>query len=177
MRKLLLNKIHLNTALNRLARQIWEKHENADDFCLIGLQPRGIYPAFALKQILEGLYNQQVAIGKLDVTFFRDDFGRKDSPLAANHTELDFSIEGKKVILIDDVLYTGRSVRSALDALIAFGRPAKVELLVLVERRLARELPVEANYTGLQVDSIKTQRVLVEWQQAGKAEDSIWLLE
>ncbi|WP_461488196.1 phosphoribosyltransferase family protein, partial [Pontibacter sp. HJ8] len=97
-------------------------------------------------------------------------------PLAANATHIDFLIEGKKVILVDDVLYTGRSVRAAMDAMISFGRPANVELLVLVDRLYSRHLPVEATYVGRRVNSLQSQRVLVEWKGQETQEDNIWLV-
>lgn len=174
-RKQLLSPEALAVTLNRLSRQIWEQFEAADDFCLIGLQPRGVLPARRLHTLLEGLYGRPVRFGALDITFFRDDFRRRDEPLRANQTDIPFLVEGLNVVLVDDVLFTGRSVRSAMDALAAFGRPGRVELLTLVDRRLTRELPVEATYSGLQVDSVHSQRVVVEWQEMGHPQDGVWL--
>ncbi len=115
-------------------------------------------------------------MGFLDITFYRDDFRRRDIPLEANTTSVPFIIENQKVILVDDVLYTGRSVRAALDAMIAFGRPSKVELLVLVNRRYSRDLPIQADYTGLSVNTMPSQRVLVEWENHGAKKDNVWLV-
>src|SRR5690606_16049010 len=112
----------------------------------------------------------------LDTTFHRDDFRRRETPLTANATKVDFLVEGKKVILVDDVLYTGRSVRAALDAMIAYGRPANVELLVLIDRLYTRHLPIQATYVGRQVNSLQSQRVLVDWQAQQAPEDAIWLI-
>lgn len=101
--------------------------------------------------------------GKLDITFYRDDI-RKELHLP-NKTDLHFSIEGKNVVLIDDVLYTGRTIRAAMDALMDFGRPAKVELLVLIDRRYSRQLPVQPDYIGKSIDSIVSQKVKVRWHE------------
>jgi pyrimidine operon attenuation protein/uracil phosphoribosyltransferase len=95
--------------------------------------------------------------------------------LKANQTVINFSLEGKNIILVDDVLYTGRTIRSALDALLDFGRPADVELLVLIDRRLHRHLPIQAKYIGKTIDSINDEKVLVEWQEQGE-EDKVWLV-
>jgi len=137
---------------------------------LIGLQPRGI---FFSKRIVEQLKKQvlpeNVLYGKLDITFYRDDI-RKQLHLA-NQTDIPFSIQNKNVILIDDVLYTGRTIRAALDALLDYGRPAKVELCVLIDRRFSRELPIQPDYAGKAIDSIISQKVKVCWlEKDGKEE-------
>jgi pyrimidine operon attenuation protein/uracil phosphoribosyltransferase len=103
-----------------------------------------------------------IVYGKLDITFYRDDV-RKEIHVP-NQTNIDFSVEDKKVVLIDDVLYTGRTIRAALDALMDFGRPAKVELMVLIDRRFSRQLPFQAYFVGKAIDSIITQRVKVLWK-------------
>jgi pyrimidine operon attenuation protein/uracil phosphoribosyltransferase len=113
----------------------------------------------------------------LDITFFRDDFRRREKPLSANTTKIDFLIEGKKVVLIDDVLYTGRTVRAALDAMLAFGRPESVDCLVLIDRKYTRNLPIEANYIGKAVHTLEKQRVKVELREQGFEQDSVWLVE
>ena len=115
-------------------------------------------------------------MGMLDATFYRDDFRRRDKPLEASATSIEFSIEDKKVILIDDVLFTGRTVRSAMDAMIDFGRPEKIELLVLIDRMYSRQVPVEANYVGRKVNTVESQKVLVELKEQGSKEDKIWLV-
>jgi len=101
----------------------------------------------------------------LDATFHRDDFRRKEVPLIPNKTDINFEIEGKKVILIDDVLYTGRTIRSGMDAMLAFGRPSRMELLVLIDRRYSRHLPIQPDYKGMSVDTIARQRVSVHWKE------------
>lgn len=137
---------------------------------MIGLQPRGI---FFSKRIVEQLKKQvlpeNVLYGKLDITFYRDDI-RKQLHLA-NQTDIPFSIQNKNIILIDDVLYTGRTIRAALDALLDYGRPAKVELCVLIDRRFSRELPIQPDYAGKAIDSIISQKVKVCWlEKDGKEE-------
>ncbi len=120
---------------------------------------------------------KKVLLGYLDTTFHRDDFRRRESPITAHETRVNFVIEGKKVILIDDVLFTGRSVRAALDAMVTFGRPSKVELLILIDRMYSRDVPVEANYVGRRVNTVRSQRILVELQEQGMPKDNIWITE
>jgi pyrimidine operon attenuation protein/uracil phosphoribosyltransferase len=110
----------------------------------------------------------------LDITFYRDDFRAKGS-MAANETEIPFSLEEKNIILIDDVLFTGRTIRSALDAMLDYGRPNDVELLVLIDRRLQRHLPIQAKYVGKVIDSIASEKVKVEWKETD-GEDKVWLV-
>ncbi len=155
----------LQLTIKRLCYQLIENHSDFKDTVILGLQPRGIFLADRIHAELEKILNTKVLIGKLDVTFFRDDFRRQKNPLIPNATQIDFTIEGKKVILIDDVLYTGRTIRSGLDAMLAYGRPEDVELMVLVDRKYSRHLPVEAKYIGTQVDSIAEERVKVDWKE------------
>ena len=122
------------------------------------------------------LGNKNILYGDLDITFFRDDFRSQENPLIPSSTEIDFLVENKKIILVDDVLYTGRTVRAAMDALMQFGRPEKIELLVLIDRRFSRHLPVEANYVGMSVDTIETQKVKVEWKETD-GKDMVWMVE
>ncbi len=133
--KILLTSKEVDIILHRLACQLIEKHLDFSDTILIGIQPRGIYLAERLKALLEKEYKiNDISLGFLDITFFRDDFRRTDKPIEANRTQIDFIVEDKKVIFIDDVLYTGRSIRSALTAIQSFGRPSEIELLVLIDR-------------------------------------------
>ncbi|EOZ99657.1 Uracil phosphoribosyltransferase [Indibacter alkaliphilus LW1] len=127
--------------------------------------------------MIEEIAGQKVPFGYLDATFHRDDFRRRDLPLKANETKIEFLIEGKKVILIDDVLYKGRSVRAALDAMIAFGRPLKVELMVLVDRKYTRDYPIMPDYYGVKVNTLESQYVSVEWTKNGFDKDAIWITE
>jgi pyrimidine operon attenuation protein/uracil phosphoribosyltransferase len=175
-KRLILDNRQLDITISRLCQQLIENHDHFADSVILGMQPRGIFLAERINKRLKEIAGINLSVGYLDATFYRDDFRRRETPLRANATRIPFLIEGKKVILIDDVLYTGRSVRAALDAMNAFGRPAKVELLVLIDRKYTRDLPIEATYVGKQVNSIQTQRVLVEWTEQGSDQDHIWLV-
>jgi len=161
--------------IQRLCRQLIENHNDFSNAILIGIQPRGIYLARRVAEELGKILGKPVLQGDLDITFYRDDFRRRETPLVPNQTRIDFIIEGKNIILMDDVLWTGRTIRAAMDAMLAFGRPAKVELLTLVDRRYSRHIPVTANYTGIEVDSIASQKVVVSWKETD-GEDKIVLL-
>ena len=159
--KVILNAEQLRLTINRLAFEIIENYQDFDNTVCIGLQPRGILLAKRIHSILELHTKKSIRIGYLDITFFRDDFRRRNNVIIPNQTDIDFSLEGVNVILIDDVLFTGRSIRSALDALVSFGRPNIVELLVLIDRRFSRQLPIEPNYIGKSIDVIENEHVLV----------------
>lgn len=162
--KSILDHRQLQITIHRLCRQLIENHDNFNNSVLIGLQPRGVDLCKKIQQIIETNFPPTLLeVGSLDITFYRDDFRRRDNPLIVNSTDLNVSLEGKKVILIDDVLFTGRSVRAALDALYDYGRPNSVELLVLIDRRLSRHLPIEPNYVGHTIDVVAEERVSVEW--------------
>jgi len=174
--KILLTSKEVNIILHRLACQLIEKHLDFSDTILVGIQPRGTFLAERLKQLLEDEYKvSKINIGYLDITFFRDDFRRTEKPLEANKTKIDFLVEGKKVIFIDDVLYTGRSIRSALTAIQSFGRPSEIELLVLIDRRFSRHLPIQPDYRGRQVDAINNEKVKVSWVE-NDGEDVVSLI-
>jgi pyrimidine operon attenuation protein/uracil phosphoribosyltransferase len=152
----------LKLTLNRLAHELIENHYPFTDTCIIGIQPRGIAISDFITQYIQAIHPEvSIPYGKLDITFYRDDFrGQIHIP---SITDLPFSIEGKKVILIDDVLYTGRTIRAAMDALLDNGRAQKVELCILVDRKFSRELPIQPDYVGKSIDSIVTQKVKVMW--------------
>ncbi len=163
--KTLLNNDQLNITLQRLAHQLVENHLSFKDTAIIGIQPRGIFLSNRIADMVKKITgNNNIDYGKLDITFYRDDVQSRDI-LVPSDTNIPFSIQGKNVILIDDVLHTGRTIRSAMDALIDFGRPKKVELLVLIDRRFSRELPVQPDYAGQTVDTILTQKVKVYWKE------------
>jgi pyrimidine operon attenuation protein/uracil phosphoribosyltransferase len=175
--KVLLNNKEVNIILHRLACQLIEKHTDFSNTVLIGLQPRGIYLAERIKKLLLEEYNlPNIQLGLLDITFYRDDFRRSEKILEANSTEIDFLIEGKRVVFIDDVLYTGRSIRSALTAIQSFGRPSEIELLTLIDRRVSRHLPIQPDYRGRQVDAINDEKVLVNWKETS-GEDAVYLIK
>lgn len=174
--KVLLNSKEVNIILHRLACQLIENHNDFSNAVLIGIQPRGSYLAKRLARILKEDYKiKSLKLGLLDITFYRDDFRRGEKPLQANTTQIDFLVEDKNVVFIDDVLYTGRSVRAALTAIQSFGRPNEIELLTLVDRRFSRHLPIQPNYRGRQVDAINQEKVIVEWEEQGKR-DSVYLI-
>ncbi|WP_431166435.1 bifunctional pyr operon transcriptional regulator/uracil phosphoribosyltransferase PyrR [Tenacibaculum halocynthiae] len=174
-RKTLLTSKEIEIILHRLACQLIENHNDFSNTVLIGIQPRGTYLAQRLAKLLKNDYGiNDLQLGLLDITFYRDDFRRRDEPLEATTTEIDFLIEGKNVVFIDDVLYSGRSVRSALTAIQSYGRPENIELLVLIDRRFSRHLPIQPNYRGRQVDAINEEKVVVHWKETHK-KDTIYL--
>ncbi len=162
--KSVLNQQQISLTIKRLANQILESTGQLENTVLVGLQPRGVFLSERIvKELAQELDSSQVQYGKMDITFYRDDI-RKELHVP-NQTDIRFSMEGKKVILIDDVLYTGRTIRAALDALMDFGRPESVQLMVLIDRRYSRQLPIQPDYTGKSIDSIITQKVKVYWQE------------
>lgn len=168
---ILLSQPKFDLTLKRLCYQLIENQEDLQDTVIIGLQPRGVLLANRIHSLLTEITGTNIPCGALDVTFFRDDFRRRDNPVKANKTQIEFIIEDKNVILVDDVLYTGRTIRAGLDAMLAFGRPRKVELMVLVDRRYARHLPIEPDYIGMNVDTISAENVRVTWKETdGKDE-------
>jgi len=177
-RSILLENARFRVTVRRLCRQLIENHGDFSDAALIGIQPRGTYLAKRIRQEIMATTGIAVQMGIMDITFHRDDFRMKGAmPLAANSTEIDFVVDGKQVVLIDDVLWTGRTIRAAMDAVQAFGRPDKMELLVLVDRRFSRQIPIQPDYTGIQVDSIDSQRVIVSWQDADGSDSVVLVTE
>ena len=174
--KIIINKNKFNIIVERLSHQLIENHGDFKETVLIGIQPRGTHLCNRIHQKLSSLFsNQNIKVGNLDITFYRDDFRRRKDPLEPQAMDIDFSIEGKHVILIDDVLYTGRSVRAAMDALMTFGRPKSVELTVFIDRRFSRHLPIQPNYVGQKVDTIASEKVIVEWEEI-RGKDQVILL-
>lgn len=159
-------------SIKRLAHQILENHLHLENTVLIGMQPRGIYVSDRIvDELKKNAFPLKIAYGKLDITFYRDDV-RKELKIA-NTTEIPFTIENRNVVIIDDVLWTGRTIRAALDALLDFGRPAKVELCVLIDRRFSRELPIHADYVGRTIDTFPSQKVKVYWQEKDGTEEVV----
>jgi pyrimidine operon attenuation protein / uracil phosphoribosyltransferase len=172
--KIILDSKQFEIALQRLCHQLIEVHNDFSQSVIIGLQPRGIYLAQRIQKELQKILKlKKINCGDLDITFYRDDFRKKE--LIPNRTNIDFIIEDKNVILVDDVLFTGRTIRAGLDAMQAFGRPKDVELLVLVDRRFSRHVPIQAKYVGITIDSIESQNVKVEWKEID-GKDKITLL-
>ena len=174
--KILLNSKEIEVIINRLCCQLIENHMDFKQTVLIGIQPRGTFLAQKMVETLSKKYGiLDINFGVLDITFFRDDFRRSEKPLVANTTDINFIVENKQVVFIDDVLYTGRSIRAALTAIQSFGRPNKIELLVFIDRRFSRHLPIQPDYTGWKVDAINEERVVVHWAENDK-EDAVYLI-
>tara|TARA_B110000285_G_C14717047_1_gene420422 strand:+ start:20 stop:559 length:540 start_codon:yes stop_codon:yes gene_type:complete len=174
--KVLLNATEVNIALHRLACQLIENHDTFSNTVLIGIQPRGIFLAERIKSLLETEYKvKNIELGYLDITFYRDDFRRNDKHIEANRTNINFIVENKKVVFIDDVLYTGRSIRAALTAIQSFGRPLEIELLTFIDRRFSRHLPIQPDYRGRQVDAINNEKVKVCWKE-NDGLDAVYLI-
>ena len=174
--KVLLNATEVNIALHRLACQLIENHDTFSNTVLIGIQPRGIFLAERIKSLLETDYKvKNIELGYLDITFYRDDFRRNDKLIEANRTNINFIVEDKKVVFIDDVLYTGRSIRAALTAIQSFGRPLEIELLTFIDRRFSRHLPIQPDYRGRQVDAINNEKVKVCWKE-NDGLDAVYLI-
>lgn len=172
--KTILTEHQLDLTIQRLCHQILENHLDLENTVLIGLQPRGIYLSSRIAgQLKKQAGTDNIQYGILDITFYRDDI--REELHIANQTDIPFSIENKKVVLIDDVLYTGRTIRAALDALLDYGRPAKVELCILIDRRFSRELPIQPDYVGKSIDSIISQKVKVLWKEK-EGKDEVVLL-
>lgn len=173
--RIILDSTQFDLTIKRLAHQLIENHSDFSNTIIIGLQPRG---TFLAERIIEELKlidkKHEVQSGALDITFYRDDYRRQDNPLVPNKTEMNFDIEEKEVILVDDVLFTGRTIRSGLDAMLAFGRPKKVELLVLINRRYERHLPIQADYIGKNIHTIVSERAKVSWKKTD-GEDKVIL--
>ena len=151
--------------IERLCRHLIEEHGDFADTCLIGIQTGGVQLADRIRARLLEMGIKPFPYGKLDITFYRDDFRTAKGPLTPHQTEIDFLVEDKRVILVDDVLYSGRTTVSALTALNHYGRPAQVELLVMVDRRFRRTLPVSADYRGISVDTLHDEYVEVQWKE------------
>ena len=162
----LLSQDDITITVRRLCQQLIESHDNFDNTIIVGVQPRG---SLLSKRIIDTLQSQlkdiNIQSGNIDISFYRDDLRRREQPIVPEVMDMNLTIESKKVVLIDDVLYTGRSIRAALDALMTFGRPKSVELLTLINRRFSRHLPIQPNYVGRTIDVLDTEKVIVEWKE------------
>lgn len=176
-KRLVLDQKQIDITISRFCYQLIENHDDFSNTVLLGLQPRGTLVLDRIIERMKQIADVAIPHGYLDATFHRDDFRRRDLPLRANETRIDFLIENKQVVLVDDVLYKGRSVRAAMDAMIAFGRPKKVELMVLIDRKYTRDFPIKPDYYGRQVNTLESEHVSVEWESQGYAQDAIWITE
>lgn len=174
--RVIVNSEHFNIILRRLCYQIIENHFPFQQTVLIGIQPRGTLLLNAITTEIRRIHQHAVINeGKIDSTFYRDDFRTSDKLLVPNETQINYTIDNKNIVLIDDVLYTGRTIRSAMEALMEYGRPNKIELLTFVDRRFSRELPIEPNYVGMRVDSVNSEKVKVEWNKEN-TNATIWII-
>jgi len=162
--RLIIGQERFGLTVERLCHQLIEEYDDFSRTCLVGIQPRGVLLAKRIRQRLSEILDAPpLDFGMLDITFYRDDFRKRDKPLRASATEMDFLVEDRQVVLVDDVLYTGRTINAALTALNHYGRPRSVELLVLVDRRFNRHLPVQPDFTGITIDALDKAYVKVEW--------------
>ncbi len=162
----LLNEQDMLVIIERLCQELLENHQDFTKTVLIGVQPRGTYFSNRIiNQLKKNIKDSEIINGNIDISFYRDDLRRRDTPIVPETMDMNLSVENKNVILIDDVLYTGRSIRSAIDALMTFGRPKSVELLILIDRRFSRQLPIEPNYFGKKINALESEKVIVEWQE------------
>ena len=157
----ILNKKQIAIMIRRLCHQLIENHHDFSDSVIISLLPRGRQVSKRIIDKLEVIIGKKIEFGELDISFYRDDLRKHIKPIIPYKMNMNISVDNKHVVIIDDVLYTGRSVRAAIDALMPFGRPKSIELLVLIDRRLSRHLPIQPNYVGKVIDSIDSERVVV----------------
>ena len=162
----LLSQDDIAITIERLCQQLIESHDNFDNTIIVGVQPRGsLLSNRIIDKLQPQLKDAKIESGNIDISFYRDDLRRREQPIVPEVMDMNVTVEGKDVVLIDDVLYTGRSIRSALDALMTFGRPKSVELLTLINRRFSRHLPIQPNYVGRTIDILDTEKVIVEWKE------------
>ncbi len=171
--RVILSDSQFELTIKRLAHQLIENYDDFSNTSIIGIQETGVYTANRIVQVLEDL-GISVEFGKLDITFYRDDYRLRSEPLKASSTEIDFSLDGKRVILVDDVLYTGRTIHAAMSALQDIGRSSHVELVTMVDRRFNRHLPIKADYVGLTVDALEEAYVRVKWKDIDGADEILF---
>lgn len=167
--RILLEKERFSLTIDRLCYELIEDYDDFANTCIVGIQPRGIlFSDLLVSRLSHILGSTRFAYGKLDITFYRDDFRTRSKPLEASVTQMDFLVEDKRVLMVDDVLYTGRTIQAGLTALNHYGRPQNVELVVLVDRRFNRHLPIQADYTGITLDALDEAYVKVIWDVNGQ---------
>ena len=157
--------------IERLCHQLIEVHHNFDNTVIVGVQPRGIFLNNRIIKKLQQIHPKiKIDSGNVDISFYRDDLMRRDKPIIPQSMDINISLEDKRVILVDDVLYTGRSIRSAIDAILNFGRPKSVELLTLINRRFKRDLPIQPNYIGKNIDAMDSEKIVVQWKEVSNVD-------
>jgi len=164
----------LDIVIHRLAHQILEKNKSTKNLCFIGIQRRGVYLAERIKHIIERVEKAKIPFGVMDVTLYRDDLALSSVTPEARKTNLDFDINKKTVILVDDVLFTGRTIRAALDEIMDFGRPKSIQLVVLVDRG-NRELPIKPDFTGKEITTSLKEHVKLHLRETD-GKDELWLV-
>lgn len=174
--KILLDADRFALTIERLCQQLMEDYDDFDQTVLVGIQPRGPVLADRLAARIGQILGKKLPVGKLDITFYRDDFRRHDKPLFPHENQMPFILTDHKILLVDDVLFTGRTIQAALGALQHYGRPGRVELVALVDRRFNRHLPIAADYVGISVDALDEAYVKVHWEEI-HGRDEILLFE
>ena len=157
---IILDATDIDRIMTRISHEILEKHKGADNLTLIGIHTRGVYLAKRIQAIIDGIEGVSIPTGDMDITLYRDDWTKISHNPVVQGTDITFSVDEKQIILIDDVLFTGRTIRAAMDAIIDFGRPDRIELAVLVDRG-HRELPIQANYVGKVIETRLSETVNV----------------
>ncbi len=168
----ILDKEAINRTLVRIAHEILEKHKGVKDVCLVGIRTKGVFLAERLAGFIGKIDKQKIPVGILDITLYRDDLTLVGAQPIVHKTEISFDINDKKIILVDDVLYTGRTIRAALDALIDFGRPREIELAVLVDRG-HRELPIRADYIGKNIPTAQNESIVVKLEEVDGVDEVV----
>ena len=166
MSKNILDRHDITRVIRRMAHEIIEKNKGTDNLCLVGIQKGGVTLANRLASQIDLIENAHIEVGTLDISFYRDDLNTKIEQPVVERTEIPCNIDDKTVVLVDDVLFTGRSIRAAMDALIDFGRPANIQLAVLIDRG-HRELPIRADYAGKNIPTSFDERIEVTLEENG----------
>ena len=165
-------KLRIRRALIRIAHEITEKNRGVENVALVGIRTRGVPLAARIAEEIQKIENVEVPVGSLDITLYRDDLTTMGYNPVIHGTEIDFDVTGKHIVLVDDVLYTGRTIRAALDAIIDMGRPNSIQLAVLIDRG-HRELPIRADYAGKNVPTSRRETIEVALQEEGKEDEVI----
>ncbi|MAW31504.1 MAG: bifunctional pyr operon transcriptional regulator/uracil phosphoribosyltransferase [Flavobacteriales bacterium] len=167
----ILDQDSIQLTIERLCHQLIEAHKEFNNTVIIGVQPRGTFlNNRIIKKLKEINSTIKIKSGNVDISFYRDDLMRRAKPIVPETMDIDITLEDKKIVLVDDVLFTGRSIRSAIDAVMSFGRPKSIELLTLINRRFTRDLPIQPNYVGKNIDVMDSEKIIVEWQEISKTD-------
>lgn len=163
----IMDRHEMTRALTRITHEILERNKGCHDVGLVGIRTRGVYLAQRLKQLVSQIERTDVVLGELDITLYRDDLALRKNQPVLKKTDIPFHISGLKIILVDDVLFTGRTIRAAMDGLMDLGRPAEIQLAVLVDRG-HRQLPIRANYVGKNIPTAKDENIQVFLEELGE---------